>query len=182
MATKMERPQLVRVGEVSPPGTIPALAGLIRDLMRADPPIRWCSWKSNEHLGKALAGRNDLDLLVHPDDAMAFRMVLAAHGLKRLTPARTREHPGMEHHLGMDAVDGRLFHLHVHTELVLGEQHVKNHRLPMEAALLAGSRSLDGVPVPDPSLELAVLVVRALLKYWARDIVKDVRRSATRTN
>jgi len=40
--------------------------------------------------------------------------------------------------------------------------------------LLDNTRALHGVPVPAADLELAVLVVRALLKYRARDVVKDV--------
>jgi hypothetical protein len=59
---------------------------------------------------------------------------------------------------------------------VLGEEHVKNHHLPLERRFLESARPLHGVPVPAPELELAVLVVRALLKYRDRDVVKDVLR------
>ena len=44
----------------------------------------------------------------------------------------------------------------------------------MERAFLESRRRQDGVPVPAPELELGVLSVRALLKYRARDVVKDV--------
>lgn len=155
-------------------GPIPALLALLADAQRAG--IRLCSWKSNDHLAAAMAGRTDVDLLVHREDAARFREVMARHGCRSLVPSPGGAHPGIEHHLGMDPDSGRLFHLHVHHQLVLGEHHVKNHRLPMEAALLVGSESLDGVPVPRPEAELAVLTVRALLKYRARDVVKDVLR------
>ncbi|MEX0985635.1 MAG: hypothetical protein WD096_11400 [Actinomycetota bacterium] len=174
LATQIEQPELHREGEVQPPSAIPALARLLDDL--AGTPIRFCSWKSNEHLLRALQGRTDLDLLVHEPDATALRIVVAEHDLKRLTPAATRDHPGMEHYLGMDPDTGRLFHLHVHTRLVLGEQHVKNHHLPMEEALLGSLALQDGVPVPAAALEVSILVVRALLKYRARDVVKDIAK------
>jgi hypothetical protein len=174
LATQTERPELQRESAPALSGPVPALLRLAHDVNGSQ--IRWCSWKSNAHLAKALEGRTDLDVLVHPEDASAFRMALARHDLRPLMPAPTREHPGMEHHLGMDPDTGRLYHLHVHTELVLGEQHVKNHRIAMEEALLLTAASTPDapVPVPAPALELAILAARALLKYRARDIVKDV--------
>lgn len=158
-------------------GPIPALLALLADAQRAG--ISLCSWKSNDHLAAAIAGQTDVDLLVGREDAARFREVMARHGCRSLVPSPGGAHPGIEHHLGMDPDTGRLFHLHVHHQLVLGEHHVKNHRLPMEAALLAGTRTVDGVPVPRPEAELAVLAVRALLKYRARDVVKDVLRIRT---
>ncbi|HWL90278.1 MAG TPA: hypothetical protein VNP90_02835, partial [Actinomycetota bacterium] len=52
-------------GRAYPPQTIPALARLLDDL--ADHGVRFCHWKSNEHLAAGLAGRTDLDLLVDAD-------------------------------------------------------------------------------------------------------------------
>lgn len=168
-----ERPADPRPAE---PGPIQALVGLLEECLAA---ARFCSWKSNEHLAEGLAGRTDLDLLVARQDAAAFREVLDRHGLKRLSPAAGADHPGMEHFLGIDRASGRLFHLHVHTQLVLGEHHVKNHRIPLEEAFLASVQLQDGVPVPARELELAILSVRALLKYRPRDAVKDVLKIRT---
>ncbi|MGE5227578.1 MAG: hypothetical protein ACM3OO_11960 [Planctomycetaceae bacterium] len=158
------------------PGPIPALVGLLEECLAA---ARYCSWKSNEHLLEGLAGRTDLDLLVAREDAAAFREVLDRHGLKRLKPAAGADFPAMEHYLGIDLASGRLFHLHVHTQLVLGEHHVKNHRIPLEEAFLASVQLQDGVPVPARELELAIMSVRALLKYRPRDAVKDVLKIRT---
>jgi hypothetical protein len=153
-------------------GTIPSLADLLDEFARQQ--IRYCHWKSNEHLAAGLAGLTDLDLLVDVGDAPRLREVLRGKGLRKLTPPPTKDFPGMEHFLGFDHDSGRLYHLHIHEQLVLGEEHVKNHRLPLERRFLESARPLDGVPVPSPELELAVLVVRALLKYRDRDVVKDV--------
>jgi hypothetical protein len=159
-------------GRAYPPETIPALARLLDDL--ADSGVRFCHWKSNEHLAAGLAGRTDLDLLVDAGQIDAFRHVLRQHGVRELTAPPSKRFPGMEHALGFDPETGSLFHLHVHRQLVLGEEHVKNHHVPLEDAFLGSTRELDGVPVPSPELELAVLAVRALLKYRGRDGVKDV--------
>ena len=172
VATQIQRPQM-HPGEVEAPGTIPALARLLEALSVSG--VRWCSWKSNAHLAKALAGETDLDVLVHPEDIGAFRIVLAEHRLRSLAPAPTREHPGMEHHLGMDPDSGRLFHLHVHTELVLGEQHVKNHRLPMEEAMLVSAApDVRGAGPAARRWSWRCWWCGRCSKYRARDVVKDV--------
>jgi thymidylate kinase len=160
-----------------PPDTIPALAELLADLDRRR--VRYCSWKSNEHLGAALGGRTDVDLLVDPADAQRFRSVLEAHDVEPLLPPPRADFPGMRHYLGFDRSSGRLFHLHVHELLVLGERYVKNHHLPLEREMLDSVRPLDGVPVPSPELELVILAARSLLKYRARDVVKDVLKIRT---
>jgi thymidylate kinase len=138
--------------------------------------VRHCVWKSNSHLDAALAGETDVDLLVHRSDVQAFRGIAASCGVKPLVAGRDDAVPGMEHYLGIDDASCRLFHLHVHYALVLGQKHVKNHRLPIEETLLDTTRRLHGVRVPSVELELGVLAARVLLKYRARDFVKDVLR------
>jgi hypothetical protein len=158
--------------ESYPPGTIRALATLLDDL--ATRQVRYCLWKSNLRLPQALAGVTDVDLLVDRTHSQAFNEVLGRHPVKPIFPPPHAVYPGMEHYLGFDKSDGRLFHLHVHYQMVLGEQFVKNYRVPMEREFLEFTRELGGVPVPSAALELSILSMRALLKYRARDVVKDV--------
>jgi hypothetical protein len=167
------------VASISPggavgPGALPALLCFLGDL--ADTRVRHCAWKSNNHLLAALAGDTDLDLLVDRGDRAGFDAAVSRHDLRRVVPPPADAHPAMEHYLGFDRASGRLFHLHVHFRLVLGERYVKNHRMPLERELLDTTRALHGVPVPAADLELAILAVRTLLKYRARDVVKDVLR------
>jgi hypothetical protein len=155
-----------------PATAIPALVALLDEL--AGSAVRFCLWKSNLHLEAALSGETDLDLLVERAGADRFREIVARHGLLLLAPAPGAAYPAMEHHLGMDRASGRLFHLHVHFQLVLGERYVKNYRLPLENEFLASTRTLCGVAIPSAELDLTVLCLRALLKYRIRDLVKDV--------
>lgn len=171
MAIRVRR-DVVEGPSVDPATTIPDLARLLRQL--DDEGIRYCSWKSNEHLAEALAGRTDVDLLVDASDLSRFRTILLRHGVKPLLPPPRAAFPGMEHHLGMDRASGRQYHLHVHDRLVLGERYVKNYRIPIEDEFLSSTGVLLGVPVPRPELELGILSARALLKYRPRDVVKDV--------
>lgn len=146
----------------APAQPVPKLVALLAVLN--DSGIRYCQWKSNIRLGRSLRGLTDLDLLVHAGDLPHFHRVLRQHDLKRVEPPPDHRYPGMEHHLGFDDSTGQLFHLHVHRELVLGEEHVKNHRLPLEAEFLRSTRVALGVRVPLPALEIVVLAVRVLLK------------------
>lgn len=150
---------------------------LISDLIGAlaDDGIRYCHWKSTSSLSVALAGKTDLDLLVDRSDAARFAATVAGLGFKRFISHPSRQLPGVDDWLGLDRGSRRIVHLHVYHELVLGEELVKNHRLPVEEVLLRHTRLLHGMPVPTPELELAVLAVRALLKYredaYLRDLV-----------
>lgn len=172
MSSQTPGPRLITRVSAYPSETIPALGALLDQLAEAG--VGYCLWKSNIRLREALAGQTDLDLLVDREDGASLRKLLSRHRLKVLRPHGASAHDGMEHFLGMDEASGRLFHLHVHYQLVLGEQYVKNYRLPMESQVLSSVRLLDGVPVPSAALELSILAVRALLKYRGRDVVKDV--------
>ena len=135
--------------------------------------VRCCHWKSNSHLAAAARGETDLDLLVDRTRVHEFRQVAADLDFTRVRAAPGKHYPGVENHLGFDKATGRLVHLHVHYDLVLGQQHVKDHRLPVEEQVLESVTELDGVPVPAPELELIILALRAVLKYRLRDALKD---------
>jgi len=162
-ADTLERPETL---------CLPALQDLLHELLEKG--VRYCHWKSNLRLEKSLQGRTDLDLLVDSRHQRLFLEILGAHGAKPVQPAPGRDYPGTENYLGFDPGSGRMFHLHVHYQLVLGEQFVKNYTLPLERQFLDHTILLRGVRVPIPELELAVLSLRALLKYRDRDAVKDV--------
>jgi adenylate kinase family enzyme len=145
---------------------------LLNQLNQRD--IRYCHWKSNLRLERGLSGKTDLDLLVDRQHEGVFKKILAEHAVKPFLAPPGKRYPAIEDYLGFDPGSGRLFHLHVHYELVLGEQFVKNYRLPLEAAFLDQTRLYHGVKIPAPELELIVLCMRALLKYRDRDVIKDI--------
>ena len=136
--------------------------------------VRYCHWKSTPGLAIAMAGRTDLDLLVEREDAGAFADVTRELGFKPFISHESRRFPAVDDLLGYDLPSGRLVHLHVYYQLILGEHYVKNHRLPFERALIAASRLRDGVRIPPPELEIAILAYRTLLKYRDTDAVKDL--------
>lgn len=136
--------------------------------------IRYCHWKSNLNLDQSMRGLTDLDLLVDRSHVLHFRKVLVQHDFKSVQSPPRKQYPAMEDYLGFDRESGRLIHLHVHYQLILGEQYVKNYHLPLEKAFLDTEHSVGGVKLPSPELETIVLVIRALLKTRDRDILKGI--------
>ena len=133
--------------------------------------ISYCHWKSNEHLGPAVEGITDLDVLVAREDAVLLAGLLADNGFKRFRTSAARTYPAIEDYLGFDEESGRLVHLHVHYQLTLGAQYLKGHRLPWEKHVLE-TRSFDAehsVFVAAPEVELLLLAVRSVLKLRFRD-------------
>ncbi len=151
---------------------LPAASDFFAALNRAG--LRYCHWKSNVRLEEALSGLTDLDILVDPVNRQAFRSIVRQFDIKRTLAAPGRHYPALENYIGFDPSRGRLFHLHVHYQLVLGEQFVKNYHLPLEALFFDSVQLDHGLKVPSPELELIVLSLRALLKYRDRDVIKDI--------
>ena len=160
------REPLHAAGTAAPLGL---LTDLLDHLHAAE--IRYCHWKSSEHLGASMQGKTDLDVLVHRADAGRLARVLTDADFKPFRKLSGHDYPGIEDYLGCDPDTGTLSHFHVHYQLTLGEKFLKGYRPPWEDAVLA-SRALDprhGLYVIDPHLEALLLVSRAALKVRARD-------------
>jgi hypothetical protein len=135
--------------------------------------IRYCHWKSNEHLDPSFVGATDVDALFDRAAVGPLTRLLVQLGFKRFVVKPGRGYPGIEDYVGCDEATGTLTHLHVHYQLTLGEKFLKGHRLPWEERYLE-TRVFDeghGLYVADPRLELIVLVVRQAMKLRLRDRV-----------
>jgi thymidylate kinase len=154
------------------PAGVSALTVLVKLFKRLNElELRYCHWKSNEHLTASMMGTTDVDILVDRRMIVDLTRVLGEHGFKRFLVHPGRGYPGIEDYVGFDHTTGILTHLHIHYQLTLGEKFLKGHRLPWEEVFLS-TRVLDkpfGLYVADPHLELLVLVVRAVMKLRLRD-------------
>jgi len=159
----------------------PQVLELVRDLAvsLAEAGVSYCHWKSNEALDRSLRGDNDLDLLVSRASGPRFLQVLARLGFKHAVLPPAREVPAVSHYYGLDRSSGRLVHVHAHFRLVLGDDTTKNFWLPVEAAYLSSSSADDLLPVPAPEYELAVLVLRMVLKHATWDAQLQRRGALT---
>jgi hypothetical protein len=115
--------------------------------------IRYCHWKSNEHLDASLRGATDLDVLFDRRQVLHVAHLLTRLGCKRFVVKPGRGYPGIEDFVVFDAPTGALAHLHAHYQLTVGEKFLKGYRLPWEEYVLA-TRTRDvgsGVWVADPT-------------------------------
>lgn len=129
--------------------------------------IRYCHWKSNWRLAADLAHGDELDLLVDRRDAQRFEAVLAELGFKQAAEQLQTPMPGVLHYYGMDHATTQLLHLHIYYHVITGESVLKNYQLPLDAPLLAGGRTIGGVPAPMARVELVVFTIRAMAKHAA---------------
>lgn len=157
----------------APPLRSPATLAVLRKLFDRihEAGIRYCHWKSNQHLDASMIGATDLDVLVDRRDAARLAEILAHTDVKPFRKIAGDEYPGVEDYLAFDAERGALSHLHVHYQLTLGEKFLKGYRLPWERQALAARRfdTEHSLYVMDPHLELLVLVARAAIKLRFRD-------------
>ncbi len=152
---------------MAPSNPLELIARLCKALVAEE--VRYCHWKSTATLDRAQLGEGDLDLLVERRCAQRFVEILRRLGFKEARAAR--ELPGVFHAYGFDAPSGRLVHVHAHYALVLGDDMTKNYRLPVEDAYLASATQGAVFRVPALEFELAVLVIRLVLKHAAWDAI-----------
>ena len=136
--------------------------------------IVYCHWKGNEHLGPAVEGLTDLDVLVERRQYLDLQRVLAETGFKRFAAAPFRGYPAVEDYLGFDRATGALSHLHLHYELTLGQPYLQGYHLPWEERLLATRvfEAQHGIYIADPTMELLLLLVRDALRSRLRDVLR----------
>lgn len=138
--------------------------------------VSCCHWKSNIRLAATLAGREDIDLLVDPRSDAPFRTALARCGFRAAVSRAGIGHPGIFHALALDSATGELIDLHAYHQIVSGDSLVKNYRFPIEGQLLGSTCYLEGVRVPDPSVELTLFVLRIALKHVSPAEILKVNR------
>ena len=155
---------------VAPPATTHLPLALLVELGRGleHSGIEYCHWKSNAAIDRSASGENDFDLLVRLGDARSLTELLSRLGFVRASK-RGASVPGIESFYGFDAASERLVHVHAHYALVVGDDRTKNYRLPLEDAYIRSAIQGDTFRIPAPEVELAVLVLRMVLKYCTWD-------------
>jgi energy-coupling factor transporter ATP-binding protein EcfA2 len=138
----------------------------------AEAEIQYCHWKSNRNLENALQGNEDLDILGRRSDAARIAPILARLDLKPARSGLDRIFPGIEDYYGLDERSLHIVHLQLHYQLVLGEPLIKNYHFPIEHVMLEDRIDDGAMPVPQPRCELAVYVLRTLLKVRVHHLLR----------
>ncbi len=136
--------------------------------------LRYCHWKSNQHLQEALNGLTDIDLLIDREQAQQCENLLKKLGFIRITSIRD-SYPGIFDWLGFDEKTGSLIHLHLHYNLIFGEKNIKSIHMPVEKWLLENTILYEGIRIPAHECELLLLIIRSVIKTDTYDIIKAIK-------
>lgn len=136
--------------------------------------ISYCHWKSNEHLAEALDGDTDLDMLFLPSQRSLLDEVLNKQGLKRFRAVPLMQYNAIEDYIGFDEQTAKIWHLHLHYRMTLGEKHLKGYTVTPWGSLILQNRVKDssGIYVSAAEDELILLLIRIALKLRFRDTGK----------
>lgn len=128
--------------------------------------IRYCHWKSNEHILDGLQGGTDLDLFILPEDRDRASDLLSNLNVIKCKPLKSNDYYNVEEWIGFDEETGKLIHLHVHYALITGRKFCKEYEFPVEQIAIE-TRVYDNtykLYVISPELELIILFSRICLK------------------
>ncbi|MDB4603787.1 hypothetical protein OAH33_00380 [bacterium] len=131
-----------------------------------DNSVDYCHWKSNLNVGKAMAGFDDLDLLINRNDFNRCQIILSELGFKEASNRIQHIH-SIRHYYGLDLATGEILHVHLYVSLITGPSWTKGYSFPIEKEYL-GSACLDNelkIRLPQKEFELALFLIRVCLKY-----------------
>lgn len=158
--------------ETAPVATLPLISGLLDVLHKQE--LRYCHWKSNEHLDASMTGDTDLDVLFDVKQKAKLVRHLETLGFKKFDSIREKQYKDIEDYIGLDLASGKVVHLHAHFRMTMGETYLKGYQLDLEEKILK-SRVYDetfGIYTSDPAFELILLYLREALKLRHREIAK----------
>ncbi len=141
-----------------------------------DKKIVYCHWKSNQHVGDAFTGVDDIDMLVDQEDSLKLNVALNKLGYKRFILPEKKAYIGIEDYLGLDKKTGKFVHLHLHYQLTLGEKFLKGYQLPYAKTIL-NRRIYDldnDIYITSHEDEMWLLLIRVALKIRHRDKIKSL--------
>jgi len=133
--------------------------------------IKYCHWKSNEHLLEGLAGVTDLDILIEHSKRDSVENVLSDFSFKRFESIAP--YPFIEDYIGVDEQSGNMIHLHLHYKLILGEKFLKGYHIPWENQVLKSAvfDKEHNIFRSSPEHEIILLLIRLTLKVRNRDFI-----------
>lgn len=132
--------------------------------------IKYCHFKSNEHLDAAVSGDTDLDILFEHSRYEEIQRILLSHGFVKFNTAWFVSYPYVEDYIAID--EGKVIHIHAHFKLILGESKVKSYILPWDEEIFHNRVFMDeyGIYASNPIDEMLLLIVRTALKLPNKSI------------
>lgn len=137
--------------------------------------IRYCHWKSNEHLLEGLDGITDLDVLIDRSSYNRVVEILMELGYKTGDTLFYLDYSSIADYIGFDSETGKMVHLHLHFELMIGKKFVKGIHLPWEKVIYQ-SLMVDretGINIIDSNIEMILLFIR---NYAKKNVIHKIKR------
>jgi len=135
--------------------------------------ISFCVWKGHKDLELALCGSKDIDLLVERKQVDQFEACLSKLKFKRMRTSAEKTYPGILDYLGFDHKTGRLVHLHVYYQLVVGRPYRNSYRLPIEKLLLHQPVVKNGIRQLSVELKFIIDIIQWVLQCTIKDVIKE---------
>lgn len=128
--------------------------------------IRYCHWKSNEHLLEGLNGETDLDIYVVPDDKATAEELLTQSKLIKFAPQKGCRYPNVDEWIGFDHETGHLIHIHLHYAIITGTKFCKEYILPVHEYVISNRIFIPeyNIYIASPEIEIIILYSRIVLK------------------
>ena len=131
--------------------------------------IRYCHWKSNEHLMEGLNGETDLDVYVFPEDKEKAEKKLRALDLIKLKQQPYCTYPSVDEWLGFDESTGKFIHVHLHYQIITGTKFNKEYVFPIDEVLIDTRIMSEETGVFTASYELELLILYSRIALKAND-------------
>lgn len=138
--------------------------------------IKYCHWKSNEHLEEALNGDTDLDMLFLPEERTKLEKILCEAGLKRFRATSLMQYNAIEDFVGFDYDESKIWHLHLHYRLTFGEKNLKGYTTTFGRKMINNRNFLSDkkIYISNSNDEMLLLIIRMSLKIRWRDMFSKV--------
>lgn len=143
----------------------------LRDALAAQD-IIYCQWKGHWKRFRWGRGEGDIDLLVDRGDLHRFLSTLGRLGFKQGLSRPENHIPGVFHYYGFDTHANRLVHLHIYSQLIIGDRSTGMYRLPIEKPYLDSVCRGDYFPAPGPEFEFIIFVLRMVLRFSLEAFVR----------
>jgi thymidylate kinase len=152
---------------------------IYRNLFKSinDKGIKYCHFKSNDHIKAGLNGLTDLDIVVLPEDARKFIKILHDFDFKRTEAGFGVKNHAREGHLGYDRISGKLVYIDLHFSVIIGKNRIREYALNELSSNIIKHRVMheeSGVFIASPTYEIFLLILRASIKVRARDKIKEM--------
>src|SRR5690625_2278665 len=144
--------------------------------------IKYCHWKSIDHLEASYLALTDLDVLIDKKDANSAIHLALKNGFVEVKSSHFRGYPGVRDFISYDSEVDNWVHLHFHTQLSAGDRWVKAYHFPFERFILKDrvwNKTYQTWTIA-PIYELLILVFRMNAKFsknWLKDkkILEEIK-------